>query len=185
MDDANPLNQIFARRWAIPILASLRGSGGCKFITLTSNLDGSRAALKSSLALLDTLGLVIPNPGHGHPMRPEYILTPRGSIVAEPANALVRSLDKASSLDLGLKKWSMPTLYAVGAGSERFNSIAQSLGSATDRALSLAINDLQTMSLLDRRLIDDRPPRAIYAITRRARGLVPCLNDLKQAMNRL
>lgn len=176
------LNLVFARRWAVPILAQLANSSGCKFVTLTKSLDGSRDSLKASLELLDTLGLVKPNAGHGHPMRPEYILTARGSLISKPAASLVRALDKADTIELGLKKWSMPTLHAVDTGAQRFTSIVDSLRSATDRAVSLALNDVQSMSMIQRTLIDGRPPRNAYTLTRKAKKLSPILIDMDNAL---
>ncbi len=182
MQDPLPLTRVFERRWAVPILADLDGSGGCKFVTLAAHLDGSRAALKASLGLLETLGLVIPNPGHGHPMRPEYLLTSRGALLTQPAKSLVRAMDKAQGMDLGLKKWSMPMLHVIHSGQERFSAIAQALGPATDRAVSLALTDLQDNAWVKRKLFDDRPPRSVYSIDRKAQRFVPILADLRFAL---
>ncbi|MBL4771057.1 MAG: winged helix-turn-helix transcriptional regulator [Planctomycetes bacterium] len=176
------LAQVFERRWAVPILAELHGASGCKFVTLSSHLSGSRSALKASLGLLDDLGLVVPNPGHGHPMRPEYVLTPRGALVTQPARSLMRALQKADSLDLGLKKWSMPTVHAIACGQERFGTIAEALLSATDRAVSLALTELQDQALVRRQLTEGRPPRSIYTLDRKAKRFTPILADLGQAM---
>ncbi len=182
MPQHQSLNMVFARRWAVPILAQLANSSGCKFVTLTKNLDGARDSLKASLELLDTLGLVKPNAGHGHPMRPEYILTARGALISKPAASLVYALEKADTIELGLKKWSMPTLHAVDSGAERFNGIVDSLRSATDRAVSLALNDIQSMSMIQRTLIDSRPPRSAYTLTRKAKKLSPILIDMHDAL---
>lgn len=182
MSMPHSFNSIFARRWAVPILAQLVHTKGCKLVTLTNNLEGSRDSLKASLELLDTLGFVEPNPGRGHPMRPEYILTARGSLVSGPAASLVRAFDKAGMADLALKKWSMPTLHAVDSGANRFGSIVETLRSATDRAVSIALNDVQSMSMIQRTLIDDRPPRNAYTLTRKAKRLSPILVDMHDAM---
>lgn len=182
MNKPNPLNQVFQRRWAVPILAFLAHEGGCKFVTLANNLDGSRESLKASLDLLDTLGLVKPNHGYGHPMRPEYVLTDRGSLVSKPSAALIRTLDHANAMELGLKKWSMPVIYTVGSGSDRFGMIAGALRSATDRAVSLSLTELQAVSLIQRVIVDDRPPRNAYTLTRRGQCLSPVLADIQHAM---
>ncbi|MDF1808350.1 MAG: winged helix-turn-helix transcriptional regulator [Phycisphaerales bacterium] len=182
MPSPHALHQIFARRWTVPILALLANEGGCKFVTLTSRLEGSRDSLKASLELLNTLGFVSRNTGLGHPMRPEYILTSSGTIVSQPAAALVHALDRVGSIELGLKKWSMPTLHAVNMGSDRFSLITSSLGLATDRAVSLALGDMHNASMIRRDLIDGRPPFSSYHITGRAKNIVPILRDIDSAL---
>ncbi|MCP5021541.1 MAG: hypothetical protein GY930_07165 [bacterium] len=182
MQDPPPLARLCARRWAVPILADLEGSKGCKFVTLAAHLDGSRAALKASLGLLETLGLVIPNPGHGHPMRPEYVLTQRGALLTGPAKSLVRALDKTQALEFGLRKWSMPMVHVIHSGQERFGGIAEALGPVTDRAVSLALTDLQDNGWVKRKLFNDRPPRSIYSVARKAQRFAPMLTDLGLAL---
>ena len=44
-----------------------------------------------SLAHLIDIGLVIRNPGYGHPLRPEYLLTDNGRGVAESSERLHRT----------------------------------------------------------------------------------------------
>ena len=182
MRTAPRFNQVFARRWTLPILAQLAGTPGCKFITLANSLDGSRAALKASLELLEALDLVHPNPGFGHPLRPEYILSAKGRLISKPAAALVRSLERADLLDQGLRKWSLPTIHTINKGAARFAAIADALGSATDRAVSLALTDLHASSLVDRTLIPGAPPRNQYALTRRSKRFAPMLTDIHSAL---
>lgn len=182
MEAPSALNQVFARRWAVPILAQLAGEGGCKFVSLASNLEGSRASLKASLGLLDTLGLVIPNSGTGHPMRPEYVLTERGKMICEPAAALVRALDRAGELESGLKKWSMPTVHVVHGGADRFGDIVRALSSATDRAVSLALSDMQGSMYIDRNLVDGRPPFNVYRLSRKAKRFASILEAIDSVL---
>jgi len=183
MNTPHSLHHIFARRWAVPILALLADERGCKFVTLTSRLDGSRDSLKASLELLDTLGLVTRNTGLGHPMRPEYLLSARGIFVSQPAAALINALDRAGSIELGLKKWSMPTVHAVDSGADRFGMIASTLAIATDRAVSLALSDMSSASLIRRELKDGRPPFSSYRLTRKSQKLAPMLNDIESALH--
>lgn len=182
MTKAQNLNQIFTRRWTVPIMAQLANTNGCKFVTLTKSLEGSRTSLKSSLELLDTLGLVKPNSGQGHPMRPEYVLTARGKLVSNPAFVLIQTLDKTNSINIGLKKWSMPMIHAVGSGLDRFGAIADELQAASDRAVSLALSDLHSVALLQSNLVAGRPPRNAYALTRKSKRIAPILDDLYSAM---
>lgn len=177
------IQEVFARRWAVPALAVLGAGPGAKLITLTSRLDAPRASVKGSLALLTDLGLVAPNEGHGHPMRPEYVLTERGRLVAPPAAALVTALNRAGAIETGLRKWSMPVVRAVDLGADRFASIAQALGGATDRAVSMTLGELGQASLIGREIIDGRPPRPSYALAKAARPITPVLADLDAALS--
>ena len=43
-----------------------------------NRLGVGRESLRATLDALRELGLVQPTPGHGHPMRPEYLLTAAG-----------------------------------------------------------------------------------------------------------
>lgn len=177
------LNQVFTRQWAVPILAQLASTNGCKFVTLTKSLAGSRSSLKASLKLLDKLGLVKPNTGLGHPLRPEYLLTTQGELISKPAAALIVALLKSETLEQGLRKWSMPTVYAIELGSNRFSTISDTLHQATDRAVSLTLMGLQSASMVQRELIDNRPPYNLYKLTRKTQKLFPILMDMNHAMN--
>ncbi len=183
MPNNQSLNLVFTRRWAVPILAQLASTNGCKFVTLRNSLDGSRASIKASLELLDTLDLVRSNTGHGHPLRPEYLLTTKGVLISKPAAALVSSLIKAKAFEQGLKKWSMPIVLAIKSGSNRFSAISNYLDQATDRAVSTSLNELQKASIIQRELIDGRPPYNSYLLTRKALFFCPILDDMRQAMN--
>ena len=69
------LPALLHHRWAVPILAVLHREKGAKFVTLGSRLGVSRDSLRRSLDRLTQQRLVRRNPGYGHPMRPEYVLT--------------------------------------------------------------------------------------------------------------
>ena len=50
-------------------------AGGSRFAVMLARLGLSRSALAASLAQLQEAGWLRRNPGHGHPLRPEYVLT--------------------------------------------------------------------------------------------------------------
>jgi DNA-binding HxlR family transcriptional regulator len=100
------------------------------------------------------------NPGHGHPLRPEYLLTPAGARVAPACLSL---LDALPDRDRSLKKWTLPVLAAVGDGA-RFNDLRGELP-ATPRALTLALKDLQTLGLVEREVVGGYPPTTRYRST--------------------
>lgn len=169
------LSALFHRRWGVPILAELHRGKGAKLVTLTMRLEASPGSIRLALDHLQQAGWVIPNPGYGHPMRPEYILTPAGERLAPACCDLDAALVRLELRDIGLRKWSMPTLDALRPGPARFKELRAALTPITDRALSLALGDLQGASLALRTQRDR--PRA-YAQAPPARRLCAILSDL-------
>ena len=88
--DIKLLVKISARAWSLDILAQMyRGVPGRQAALLSATQAG-RTAFSKSLAHLVELGLVERNPGHGHPLRPEYRLTDRGKIAAAMADRVLQ-----------------------------------------------------------------------------------------------
>ncbi len=175
------LDDLFHHRWAVPVLAELHDAGGAKLATLVNRLGAVRDSVTRTLDALDRRGLVRRNPGYGHPMRPEYVLTPRGRAVAPACAALRRRLDALGLDGVGLRKWSMPVLAAMLDGAGRFGEVEAALPRATARALTLALKDLQAAGLIERTVEAGYPPRARYRLSRRAGALAPPLRDLARA----
>ncbi len=190
MDEQRPqpaslLPELFHHRWTVPTLAALETLGGeTKFITLQRNLGASRGSLQRTLAAMIDASLVARNPGYGHPMRPEYILTASGNQVARACVKLVEKLKRLGVEDVGLKKWSLPVAHALAAAGGRFNRVRTVLGEVTPRALSAALLDLQKADLVERMLVDDNPPRTEYQLTSTGRSLTPVMSSLAQATPR-
>lgn len=177
---ANRLALLFHSRWCVPVLAELHRGAGAKFVTLLRRLALSRTALSRTLKILDERGWSTRNPGYGHPMRPEYILTPHGHRLAPACAALMEEL--AELRQLALNKWSMPSLHAIGAAGRRFNAIAARASGATPRALARALKDLTEAELIVRELRDAYPPRLLYRPTSRGAALLPTLTTLARAL---
>lgn len=160
------------RRWAIPLLGDLHRLDGAKFVTLCHRLDANQGAMRQSLDHLMELGLVARNPGHGHPLRPEYILTAAGARVA-PTCARIDDL----AADLGVRRicfrrWSLPVVGVVSEEPDiRFSVLAARLGAITDRALAIALRDLGGASLIEREVVDSAPPTSIYRLAAVARPI--------------
>jgi DNA-binding HxlR family transcriptional regulator len=169
-------------RWAIPIVAELWGDtpsmGGCKFVTLLNRLEPSRDALSTTLTDLIQQGWVIRNPGIGHPLRPEYILTPRGKRIGRAAARLVRVMKHADVSDLGLRKWTLPILCAIAARNSRFNQLKAALRGITVRALALALKDLHDSVLISRTITDGFPPTPHYHLAPNAKRLTAAARSL-------
>ena len=123
-------------RWSAPVLAELGRTRGARFVVLVNSLGVGRASLQRTLTALVELGLVRRNPGYGHPLRPEYLLTPQGEEAASRCGRLLAAADgKAGVL---LRKWSLPVLLAL-RGNERFSELREALPGITARALARAL----------------------------------------------
>jgi DNA-binding HxlR family transcriptional regulator len=153
---------LFHHRWSAPVLAELGRTRGTRFVVLVNRLGVGRESLRRTLAALTKLGLVRRNPGYGHPLRPEYLLTPAGERAAARCERLLAAAD--GSRDVVLRKWSLPVLVALGREA-RFSELRDSLPGVTARALALALKDLERAQLVDRRVEETYPPAAVYAPT--------------------
>jgi len=153
---------------------SLHATSGSRSVPLANELGLSRDALRRTLAALIEQGLVMANPGYGHPLRPEYVLTDRGRRVAPICASLLRALREARAEEVGLKKWSVPILAAL-TSERRYGELRRTLG-ATPRALTLALKELVRSGLVERRVHDGFPPSTTYRITARTR---PCDGRLR------
>ena len=172
---------LFHNRWSVPILAELHRQRGSRFVTLTRTLGMSRESLRRTLAALIAGGLVGRNPGYGHPLRPEYVLTRNGEKLARACGPLVERLRERELEDVGLKKWSMPVVHALGERPRRFSEVRETLEGISPRALALALKDLEAAGIVDRRVTDDYPPATVYRLTRTGRSLATLLRQFTAA----
>jgi DNA-binding HxlR family transcriptional regulator len=157
---------LFHHRWSAPVLAELLRQKGSRFAALSGTLGVGSDSLRRALDSLLALGLVTRNPGYGHPLRPEYVLTDQGRRVAQRCTKLLA----ASEDDVLLRKWSLPVLAALGRPA-RFSEVRAAVPGVTPRALALALKDLQAADLVERRVEDAYPPRALYTPTPQGRRL--------------
>jgi DNA-binding HxlR family transcriptional regulator len=169
---------LFHNRWSVPILAELHRQRGSRFVALTRTLGMSRESLRRTLAALIDGGLVGRNPGYGHPLRPEYVLTSSGERIAAACRPVVERLRTGGLEDVALKKWSMPVVFALGEGPMRFSELREALEGISPRALTLALKDLEAAGLVDRRVTDDYPPSTVYRLTRTGRPLAILLRQV-------
>ncbi len=158
---------LFHFRWSPPALALLGERGGARFVELQRRLDVGRESLRRALDALIELGYVRPNEGIGHPLRPEYVLTPAGR---EPAR-LSAGVLAAGHTETLLKKWSVPVLAELAA-ERRFSELRAALPDISPRALALALRELETERLVQRDVRPTRPPSTVYRATARGRRIV-------------
>jgi DNA-binding HxlR family transcriptional regulator len=69
-------------------------------------------------------------------------------------------------------------LYASTQGAERFNEFLDALGRVPPATLASRLNQLVDAGLLERRVLDTRPPAVEYRLTAEGRRLEPVLREL-------
>ena len=154
---------LYHHRWAPPALALVADRGGVRFVELQRKLGVGRASLRRALDALIELGFVAPNPGYGHPLRPEYTITRAGVEAA----AVVRPTLRSAARETLLRKWSVPVLAELREP-RRFSELRAALPGVTPRALALALRDLEQHRLVRREVLPTRPPSTVYRVTARA-----------------
>lgn len=179
MGKATSMVDLFHHRWAVPALAEMatRGGGG-RVAELTGALGASRGGVRQAIVALEELGLVERNRGHGHPLRPEWVLTELGGVTGVEAARVLALARDWKIQDLAFRKWPLPVVYAMGETGGRFAGLRERLPGVTDRALSNALRTLGSIGLADRVVQPSRPPRVLYHPTDRARQLLPPLRAL-------
>jgi DNA-binding HxlR family transcriptional regulator len=78
------------------------------------------------------------------------------------------------------RRWLLSVLYAAHSGALRFNEFKQILGEVPPRTLAQRLSELEEAGLLDRMVIDARPPRVEYRLTRRGREFGSVVRALSQ-----
>ncbi|WP_223385623.1 winged helix-turn-helix transcriptional regulator [Oricola cellulosilytica] len=113
--------------------------------------SASRTSFASSLGHLVQLRLLERNPGHGHPLRPEFRLTREGVKIAETASRIVRAVPDDTEFALLRRSWTVPIL-ALTDTPRRFSVIKSHLATITDRALSTSLHQLEARDWLQREI---------------------------------
>lgn len=177
------------RRWTLPVLASLhhaRRSGdptGARFAGLAHTLEVSRESLRQTLDFATAHGWLKRNPGHGHPLRPEFILTARGRRLAPECERVLSCAADLSAAGAIGRKWSIPILCVLAEGPHRFGEIKNALEEhgATDRALAATLRALHEAALISRRVVHERPPGVRYTLHERAAPLARAVRSLAES----
>jgi len=160
--DINFLVKITSRAWSLKILALLHQGLPGRQAPLLSAAQASRTAFAASLSHLVDLELLERNPGHGHPLRPEFRLTLKGVEIAKIAAEIVGTTATPSETAILRKSWTVPIL-AVTKVPRHFIEIKSELPSLTDRALSQSLGLLHEQNWLLRNVdASNWPPRPIY-----------------------
>jgi DNA-binding HxlR family transcriptional regulator len=80
--------------------------------------------------------------------------------------------------DLLERRWTLSILYASVEGAVRFNEFRESLGRVPPATLTTRLNELVGAGLLERRVLDTRPPAVEYRMTPEGKRFEPLLREL-------
>ncbi len=165
-----------SKAWSIQILAYMLNENDARISPITHYFSASRTSISATLEHLLKLGYLRKNSGHGHPLRPAYVLTNKGRAVAEWAFELDKQLEPADWA-VARRTWSLPIIRQVVPES-RFGELRANLNPITDRALSQTLKTLGEQQWLDR-LVDGNktPPSVIYIPQGVGKKLVPLLEE--------
>ena len=78
------------------------------------------------------------------------------------------------------RRWALALLYASHSGAVRFNEFRQALREVPPRTLAQRLTDLEDAGLLERRVVDARPPYVEYRLTPRGRRLKAVFDVLRR-----
>jgi DNA-binding HxlR family transcriptional regulator len=80
--------------------------------------------------------------------------------------------------DLLGRRYALAIVYASRSGATRFNEFRQVLGPVPPTTLSARLEELAEAGILERRVVDSRPPRTEYGLTEKGRRLSVLLDAL-------
>jgi DNA-binding HxlR family transcriptional regulator len=169
------LRRLTAGRWLLPLMALVEARQGARFAEMLAALGLSRSMLGASLTQLIEAGWLQRNPGHGHPLRPEYVPTEAGRPLAALAGQVTGVRDALGLSPDTLSRWALPAIRQLTDQPARFSTLRAALAPVTPRALSLALKQMQAAGLVDRALEERYPPIAIYSLTGRGARLAAAL----------
>ncbi len=156
------LVKLTSRAWSLNILALMHSGVPGRQAPLLAATSASRTSFAASLKHLVDLGLIEKNPGHGHPLRPEFRLTPSGILVAAAASRIVKAVPDETDFSLLRHNWTVPILALI-AEPRRFSMIRSDLMTITDRALSKSLYQLEEKAWLKREInLSNRIPYPTY-----------------------
>ena len=175
--DITAFVNLTSRAWALPILAKLfEGVPGRQAPMLVAT-GARRTAFGQSMAHLIDLGLIERNPGHGHPLRPEFRLTPQGRDAAKIAHGIL-GVPGAGAQDVLRRAWTVPILAVLGRP-QQFSQIKRRLTTISDRALSQSLQGMEEVAWVQRRVDADlRPPRPLYLAVNAGAAIQTATRDL-------
>jgi len=169
--ELNLLVKLTSKAWSLKILALLNDGVPGRQAPLVAATGASRTSFANSLEHLIRLGMIEKNPGHGHPLRPEFRLTAEGAPVAAMASRILKSVPDNDAFTVLKRSWAVPIL-ALTETPKRFSSIKSGLGPITDRALSQSLCLLEHREWLKRDIdVSQRAPYPTYLAVNQGRDI--------------
>ena len=161
--DINQIVKLASKSWSLKILALFHNGVPGRQAPLLAATGAGRTAFGQSLKYLIEIGMIERNPGHGHPLRPEFRLTPDGAEAVKLAAKVVGVIgEDEKGFALMRKTWTLPILAVLGEES-RFSQIKSALPAITDRALSQALLQLEKQGWVRREIVlEGRHPYPSY-----------------------
>jgi DNA-binding HxlR family transcriptional regulator len=86
--------------------------------------------------------------------------------------------------DLLERRWTLSILYASIEGAARFNEFRAALVRVPPATLTTRLTELVDAGVLERRVLDTRPPAVEYRLTTRGRRFEPLLRELVRCTRR-
>jgi DNA-binding HxlR family transcriptional regulator len=78
------------------------------------------------------------------------------------------------------RRWTVSIICASHDGAIRFNEFLQMLGAVPPATLSSRLAELEAAGVLERNVVDARPPRVEYRLTERGRRLGAFVKAVRQ-----
>ena len=94
-----------------------------------------------------------------------------------PCEPLPEEVRRAA--DLLERRWLLSILYVAHTGAVRFNEFRSALGTIPPRTLAVRLSELEQAGVLERTVIDSRPPRVEYVLTDEGKRLSSMLRALR------
>jgi DNA-binding HxlR family transcriptional regulator len=82
------------------------------------------------------------------------------------------------------RRWTISVLYASVEGAERFNEFQSALGHVSPATLTARLTELVEAGLLERRVLETRPPAVEYRLTAQGKRFEPLLRELVRCTRR-
>ncbi|NIA71035.1 transcriptional regulator [Pelagibius litoralis] len=162
--DIEILVKVTSRAWSLKVLALMHEGVPGRQAPLLAASGASRTTFVHSLCHLEDLCLLERNPGHGHPPRPEFRLTPAGQRLAPIAHQIETAVRDDTGAILLRKMWTVP-LLAVANRPKVFSELKRELNPITDRALSKSLRELNNQNWIERSVnVELHPPRPYYQV---------------------
>ena len=159
------LVNLCSRAWSLTALSLIANGTPARVSPLASTAGCGRTSMGVSVRHLLELGILERNPGHGHPLRPEFQLTTHGEDIAEWAAQLSDMINTDQHKLLLRQKWPLPLLHNLPK-EKRYSDLRRELRPVTDRALSNCLSQLRTGNLITRHVSNLRSPPEVSYLTK-------------------